>query len=99
LSVIGYLVCVADREILAVGKLVAPDGMTPALLSVTAAETNLVNRALRRFLAQHLGHTLMVVGDDALHEIPAFETERYREIGGDATGDIAFEEYLKNYPA
>lgn len=54
----------------------------------------LLNRALWKFLAETTGHDLCVITDTH----PEYQRlEEYREIGGDAAGDIPLERYLDGW--
>lgn len=53
-----------------------------------------LNRVVWKFLAETAGEALYVVTD--LH--PEYERlDEYQEIGGDATGDTSFEDYLQDW--
>lgn len=99
MSQYGYLVCHECRDILFLGKFVRPadkpnyfhiGGPNESRNSEKPERT----RAVWKFLADHVGHTIAVVTsfDDNFEDVA-----QYRAIGGDTIDDITLEDYLKDF--
>ncbi|WP_280267946.1 hypothetical protein [Nocardia wallacei] len=97
----AFLVCNADKTMLALGKAVkAPNGEISYFARGTAqaaanSQNPLLTKALWKFLAEH-GHqhlTIVTDYDDDFETIAA-----YREIGGDEIDDISLDDYVAGWP-
>lgn len=100
MSQYGYLVCHDCRQMLFLGKLVQPS-VNPVYFHVGGADLPPnsrkpeLTRAVWRFLAGHAGHSIGVVTD---FDDDFDDVAKYADIGGDSSGDISLDEFLKGFP-
>lgn len=95
------IVCHDCRVSLFFGKLVQPEGAVQYLHlgsgeSVRNSENSDLTRALWKFIAEHVDHSVAIVSDHSEEEFERISD--YSQIDGDTDTDISMDDYLAGFP-